>query len=165
MTKSTGQVKLIIEFLDQAFSARAWHGTTLRGSVRNVDYQEAAWRPTARHHNIREIALHAAYWKYIIWRKISGKTDVSFPYPGNNWPKLTGAFDKKTWDKDKALLKEYHDLLIAELKSFPDSKLKSFPPKSRYKYSKFLLGIGSHDLYHAGQIQLLKRLKRGGAVK
>ena len=110
MTKTTGAVELLIVFLDQAFSRSAWHGTTLRGSVRNVDCREALWRPTPKHHNVREITLHAAYWKYIVLRKISGRTGMSFPYPGNDWPKLPNTFDKKTWDKEKALLKKYHIL-------------------------------------------------------
>lgn len=165
MAKTNQSVELVIEFLEQAFNKSAWHGITLRGSLRNVEYKEALWRPSPKRHNIREIALHTAYWKYIVWRKVSGHTETSFPYPGSDWQKLPAKFDKKTWDKEKKMLTKYHTLLIKELNSFPASKLDKMGPKSKYKYKQLLLGIGSHDLYHGGQIQLIKRLKRRKKTK
>jgi uncharacterized damage-inducible protein DinB len=165
MPKSSKAIKVVIDFIKQAYNKNAWHGTTLRGSLRNVTIAEAKWRPSAKHHNIREIILHTAYWKYIIWRRLANLKGTSFEYSGNDWMKLPEKFDKKIWDKEKAILKKYHELLLSEIAKVPETKLERRPPGSKVTYKHLLLGIGSHDLYHAGQIQLLKRLKRGGIVK
>ncbi|HJS59272.1 MAG TPA: hypothetical protein VKA01_14315 [Vicinamibacteria bacterium] len=56
--------EILLGLLDEAFDKKAWHGTNLRGSVRGLDARTAAWRPGPRRHNIWELAVHAAYWKY-----------------------------------------------------------------------------------------------------
>ncbi|MFH2037141.1 MAG: DinB family protein [Candidatus Zixiibacteriota bacterium] len=156
---------LLIDFLEQAYNKKAWHGTTLRGSIRNVEMNEALWRPSAKYHNIRESIVHAAYWKYAIWRRISGNLDSHFEYPGSDWLKLPPKCDEKIWKFEIGLLKRYHDLLIKAVGQLKLSDLEKKPPNSKTTYKMLILGIGSHDLYHAGQIQLLKRLQRGGIVK
>ena len=50
--------------LDEAFDRRSWHGTNLRGSIRGLPRSTAAWRPAPDRHNIWELVVHAAYWKY-----------------------------------------------------------------------------------------------------
>jgi len=162
MSESTKPVQLLIDFLDQAFEKSAWHGTTLKGSVRHVDHELAVWRPDSGQHNIREIIIHTAYWKYTIWKKLVGKTDVTFDYRGTDWQKLPHKLDARLWLTEKAIIKKHHKLLISELEKFPAGKLLKIPPKSKFVYKRYLLGVGSHDLYHAGQIQLIKRLKKGG---
>ena len=165
MAKTITPIALLIDFLEQAYDKKAWHGTTLRGSLRNIDYREALWRPSPKHHNIWETILHTAYWKYIVRRKLISDIEASFPRQGSDWPKLPESPDIKTWKDDIALLKKQHNLLLKALKTFPASKLETYPPESKIQYKRYILGIGSHDLYHAGQIQLLKRLQRGGVVK
>ncbi len=58
------QIRLLLRELDQAYDKKAWHGTTLRGSLRGLTVKEARWRPARGRHNIWELVLHAAYWKY-----------------------------------------------------------------------------------------------------
>ena len=154
------KIQLLLRLLDQAYDKKAWHGTTLRGSLRGLTPKQALWRPGPRRHNIWEIVLHAAYWKYIVGRKISGRIDLSFPRPGSNWFPLPDSRDAKAWKKDVALLQEQHDQLRAALENFPAAKLYARAPKSIWSYAEHIYGVAHHDLYHTGQIQLLKRLQR-----
>jgi len=154
------QIQLLLRLLDQAYDKKAWHGTTLRGSLRGLTAKQALWRSGPQRHNIWEIALHAAYWKYIVHRKISGHTDLSFPRPGSNWFPLPDSRDTNAWKKDVALLQEQHGQLRAAVARFPAAKLYARAPKSIWSYAEHIYGIAHHDLYHAGQIQLLKRLQR-----
>jgi hypothetical protein len=155
-TKDDGRMELLLAFIDQAFDGRAWHGPTLRGSLRRVTPEEALWRPTPEHHNIWELALHAAYWKYVIRRKLTGAKKGSFTRTGSNWFRRDGDYGIKEWKKDLALLESEHRQLRELISSLDLNKAKRLD---------MLLGSASHDLYHAGQIQLLKRLQRGGAFK
>src|ERR1700733_13997187 len=62
---------MLIDFLDEAFDKKSWHGPNLRGSIRGLSAKEAAWRPGQDRHNIWELTLHAAYWKYIVRRRLT----------------------------------------------------------------------------------------------
>jgi len=143
------QVSFILDLIDQAFDRKAWHGTNLKGSLRRMTAAEASWRPAAARHNAWEIAVHCAYWKYAVWRRLTGVKRGSFPMKGSNWIERPAA--GADWKADFALLDQMHRQLrdtIAALKAVPDARM--------------LTGIAAHDLYHAGQIQLLKRLRQSG---
>ena len=66
-------VRLLLAAIDEAYERKAWHGTNLRGALRGVTARQAAWRPAAGRHNLWEIALHAAYWKYAVRRRLTGE--------------------------------------------------------------------------------------------
>jgi uncharacterized damage-inducible protein DinB len=141
---------LLIKILDEAYERKAWHGPNLKGSLRGVTPAEAAFRPAARRHSIRELTLHAAYWKYAVWRRLTGQKRGSFPLEGSNWFPRPGAPSAEEWKKEKALLDAQHRRLraaIAGLRKSPSRALE-----------RQLYGIALHDIYHTGQIQLLKRL-------
>jgi len=161
--KLDGRIQLLIDIAEQAYQTRAWHGTNLRGSLRGLTLAEALWRPGPNRHNIWELMLHAAYWKYAVWRTIAGADIGSFPREGSNYPKLPEKPDLKHWKKDLALLRKTHLEFLEVLRAFPPDKLSYKRPKKKYSWEEYIYGVASHDLYHAGQIQLLKRLCRAAS--
>jgi hypothetical protein len=151
---------LLLEVLDQAFDRRAWHGTNLRGSLRGVKPAEALWRPAPGRHNIWEIVLHCAYWKYAVHRRlVGGVKRGSFPRNPSDWPALPERRDGSGWTADVAILETYHARLRDGLAATPSARLER--REGSWRLIDHLAGIAAHDLYHAGQIQLLKRLQRG----
>jgi hypothetical protein len=153
------EINLLLEILDQAFDRRAWHGTTLAGSLRGVSPRAALWRPSAGRHNIWELVLHTAYWKYAVRRRLRGEKRGSFARPGSNWLALPTPAGKAAWTRDVALLKAEHQLLRGAIARFPVTRLTRRLPRSEWTARELIHGVAAHDLYHAGQIQLLKRLK------
>ena len=140
--------------IDQAYNRRSWHGTNLRGSLRGVTAKEAAWRPHSGRHNIWELVLHAAYWKYAVHRRLTGARMGSFALKGSNWiTRPRAEMTEAQWKKDVRLLDDTHRALRSAVASLKPGAIS----KNRFR----LTGIAAHDLYHAGQIQLLKRLVRG----
>jgi hypothetical protein len=79
------RVALLLQAYDQGYDHKSWHGPVLRGTLRGVTAEQAAWRPAPGRHNIWELAVHAAYWKYSILRRIRRMDRGSFPFPGSNW--------------------------------------------------------------------------------
>ena len=157
MNQMNKQIKLLLDLIDEGYNRKAWHGTNLRGSIRGLTAQQAAWRPAANRHNIWEIVVHCAYWKYTVRRRITGEKRGSFPLEGSNWFKRPLELTEKAWRVDIELLAMMHLLLgeaVAELKPSDLSKLS---PRKQYTLAATIRGIASHDVYHAGQIQLLKR--------
>ena len=152
---------LLLQIIDSGYNRKAWHGPNLRQSLRGVSAEEAAWRPAPDRHNIWEIAVHAAYWKYAVRRRLRGDPRGSFACEGSNWfvrPGLvshskvgaSGACpSEKAWREDKRLLEREHQKLrgaIAEARNY------RIPLAHIY-------GVAFHDVYHAGQIRLLRRLR------
>ena len=157
MTRNPAIASLIAS-LDEAYDRRSWHGTNLRGSLRGLSASSAAWRPGPGRHNAWEIALHAAYWKYAAWRRITGEKRGSFARAGSNWFAMPTPASEAAWRKDVALLQQYHRLLRAAVSRLADEDLERRASGGREPIGRLLRGIAAHDLYHAGQIQLIKRL-------
>jgi hypothetical protein len=148
----------LLAIVDAAYNRHSWHGTNLRGSIRGLTPAVAAWRPAANRHNIWEIVVHAAYWKYIGLRRLTGGARGSFPLTGSNFfERRTGLTDAQ-WKADVKLLDAQHQALRAAIAGLSARELKATPPGSKVSNFSLLSGVAAHDLYHAGQIQLLKRL-------
>jgi DinB superfamily len=147
---------LILMQLDQAFRRKSWHGTNLLGSIRGIDVETASWRPAPGRHNIWELIVHAAYWKYSVYRRLANEPAIRFPVKGSNWFERPAGTELKA---DIDLLKDYHKKLIESVSTLPSSKLTKIPKGSKTTYLDLAIGAAAHDLYHAGQIQLIKRLR------
>lgn len=155
------ELRLVLAILDQAYDHPSWHGTNLRGSIRAVSAKDAAWRPSPRRHNIWETAVHAAYWKYAARRRLTGQARGSFPLKGSNWFRRPDEMTDRAWRSDKALLDEMHASLRHAIERLSTRALHATPRGSKVSNFALLSGVAAHDVYHAGQIQLLKRLLAG----
>ena len=154
------RIRLLLDVFDQAFTAPAWHGTPLKGTIRGLTAREALWRPRPGRHNIWELVLHTAYWKCIVRRRLLRDPDITFPRPGANFPALPAKPNAIAWKRDRALLDEQHALLRRAIMGLSTRDLGKRAWRSQWSVAETVYGIASHDLYHAGQIQLLKRLQR-----
>jgi len=154
----TAPIALLLEVLDQAFDRRAWHGTGLWGSLRGLKPRDALWRPAPGRHCIWELVLHTAYWKYIVRRRLERDPDLAFPRAGSNWLPLPERPDATALKRDVTLLRVQHRLLRETIARFPVRRLRHKGWRSNWSNMQHIYGIASHDLYHAGQIQLIKRL-------
>jgi hypothetical protein len=155
------RIKDLIDLMDEAYDSRSWHGTNLRGSLRGLTAREAAWRPAPGRHNIWEIVVHAAYWKYAVRRRILGEKRGSFALGGSNWFVRPERATTEAWREDIALLGREHKALRETLAHLDSELLDRRATRSTITFGKLLRGIAAHDLYHAGAIQMIKRLQRG----
>jgi hypothetical protein len=155
-------IEILLAGIDRAFDRKSWHGPNLRGSLRGVDIKTAAWRPAPGKHNIWEIVLHAAYWKYVAKRRLTGEKRGSFPLKGSNFFQrpLADSDDASQWRSDVALLTDMHRDLRTAIEALGPTDLSKPAPGGSETILDLVLGIAAHDLYHAGQIQLLKRLQQ-----
>jgi len=149
----------LLAMLDEAYDRRSWHGPNLRGSLRGLRAAEAAWRPARGRHNAWELAVHAAYWKYAAWRRLTGEKRGSFAREGSNWLAIRSPPAEAAWRKDLDLLAECHRQLREAASRLGDADLDRPTPGGQETIGRLLRGVAAHDLYHAGQIQLLRRLR------
>ena len=158
MSRRSSVLDLLLRQLHQGFDQRSWHGTNLWGSIRTLDAARAAWRPQPERHNIREIVVHAAYWKYRVYRLISDDPPRSFDLRGSNFFPRPAPAGEVSWDDDRALLRAWQSRLVQAVQGLEPSRIGERVGNDWFTFEDLILGAASHDLYHAGQIQLLKRL-------
>src|SRR5262245_24728708 len=116
-------IDLLVEQIDRAYDRRSWHGTNLRGSIRGVSPRQAVWRPHPDRHNIEEIVIHAAYWKYAVQRRLTGEKRGSFGLQGSNWFPREDC-DPKQWQSDVRQLHDAHSRLKKTVASMTDLDLR-----------------------------------------
>jgi len=102
--------------------------------------------------------VHAAYWKYAATRRFTGGARGSFPLKGSNWFKRPQETTEKAWKTDVALLDQMHREFREAVEKLSTRDLAVTPPGKKVNNFALISGIAAHDLYHAGQIQLLKKL-------
>lgn len=156
------EIKHLLGLLDEAYNRAAWHGPNLRGSIRGITAREAAERPRAGRHNIWEIVVHAAYWKYAVRRRLVGEKRGSFSLHGSNWFRQPTDRSEKAWRADAALLDREHQKLREVVAKIRPAELDHPARGSQTLVRRLIAGVAFHDVYHAGQIQLIKRLLRAG---
>lgn len=162
------RIQLLLDSLDEGYRGPAWHGPSLHAALRGINHREAALRPARGRHNVWELAVHAAYWKYIVTRRITGAAGPTFRHSGGNWfvrpAKGDGSTDRelaRAWRTDLELLAETHSELRAVTSRLTASALDR-PSRGHQQTPSFMIeGIAMHDVYHAGQIQLLRKLVVG----
>jgi hypothetical protein len=154
------EIENLLGLLDEGYRHAAWHGPNLRGSIRGLTARGAAQRPRAGRHNIWEIVVHAAYWKYAVRRRLVGEKRGSFSLRGSNWFDRPIDRSEKAWRADVALLDAEHQKLREVVSTLPPEELDHPAHGSRTLVRRLIAGIAFHDVYHAGQIQLIKKLLR-----
>jgi hypothetical protein len=145
----------LLNVLEEGFAKASWHGPNLKGALRGVTAEQAAWRPAPDAHNIWELALHCAYWKYVVRRRITGEKRGSFPLPGSNFFARPVELSEAAWKQDLAILEKSHEALRSAVAGMPEGT------SSNAKLLHVIRGAAFHDVYHAGQIRLLRRLIKG----
>ena len=140
---------LLLQYIDSAYNKRSWHGPNLRSAIRGVSAAMASKRLGSRK-TIWEQVLHAAFWKQRVANRIGAAERL--PWTGQNWPKVKGS-SEADWRRDLAALDAVHVRFRAAV-----VRAGKLDEKTRW----MIYGAAAHDLYHAGQIRLLRRLLADG---
>jgi hypothetical protein len=150
----------IVNLLDPPTGKRLWYGgATVSGCLRGVTPEEAAWKPAPKRHSIWELTLHLAYWKHAVRRNLEALPKGTFPRSPANWPAVPRPANSSRWKGDRALLRSEHNQLVEAVRAFDPMRLdEPTGDRENFRFVDLLFGIASHDLYHVGQIQVLKRI-------
>ena len=161
MTAAQTEIDRIVDELQREHDGDPWHGSPLRTLLDGVSCEVAAARPIRNVHSVWEIVLHMTAWKNEVRRRLSG-TAAAVPLEGD-WPDVP-APTAEAWRDAQARLQQAHELLLAEVRRLPESKLfePTNDPRNRETGSGvthyvLLHGIVQHDVYHAGQIALVRK--------
>ena len=153
------EVRRIADQLRRAFEGVAWHGDSLMETLRGVTAEHAARKPVANLHNIWEIVWHITFWEDVSRRRTEG--EVFSVEIEDGWKTITDA-SEAAWQKTLEDLQRGNELLREAILRLDDAQLKNkveIPGLEQAYTIYFMLhGVIQHDLYHTGQIALLKKM-------
>jgi uncharacterized damage-inducible protein DinB len=160
MKTKQSQSALLADQIHRAFDGEAWHGDSVLEILNEVDAKTAAARPIKNAHSIWELVLHITTWDEVTIIRAGGK--ALMPTDEQNFPPVKDT-SEAAWKKAVENLKNTHSKLVETVAAFPDSRLHDqVPGKTGDHYDFYYLfsGIVQHELYHAGQIALLKKAQQ-----
>lgn len=147
------------EQLRRTLEGEAWHGPSVLESLAGLSAAQAASHPIAGAHSIWELVLHIASDYELVLRRLAG--DGRQPRPDEDWPACP-APTEANWQQTGEKLMLLNRLLREAVRDFPVERLDDplVPGVPYSAYTQFI-GVTQHNLYHAGQITLLKRALAG----
>jgi len=151
----TGIIEALVDQLRRSMEGVAWHGPSVREALDGIGAADAARHPISGAHSCWELVLHLCGSYQLVLRRLDG--DASQLLPHEDWPEVPPPTDEN-WERDVASLYALNDRLRDAVSRFPVDRLFE-PIVAEPPYSAFtqFVGLTQHDLYHAGQIVLLKR--------
>ena len=148
--------RVLARVIEEGYGAAAWHGPDLKAALEDVSPEIAFWRPSPERHSIAEIALHHAYCARAVRGQLSGTPLEPFVLEGDDWFALTDQ-TRLTWAEIRSAVDAEQSRLSRIVADICAGRVQpSLPDAERFD---LVLGITCHAVYHAGQVQLIKRLR------
>ncbi len=148
-------IERLIRQLHHTYHGPSWHGPTLKELLADVSAAQASRKGIRNAHSIWEIVLHAAAWKRAVQERLEGS--ASSLKGEEDWPPVSDSSDL-AWTNALEDLDRAHDLLVARVRQLAPTELDRFAPAQQISLYATIHGVIQHDIYHAGQIALLKKL-------
>jgi uncharacterized damage-inducible protein DinB len=148
------EINRILDQMDRAFSGEAWHGPDLKQLLDGVSAEDASKHPVSGAHSIWELVSHIAAWNTIVQQKSKG--EVVNVTAEQDWPPVWEA-SEVAWKRSLENLAESRTRLRNYVKTVRDDQLDERVQRENYSQYVLLQGLVQHDLYHAGQIAVLKK--------
>lgn len=150
------EIERILDQLQRAFEGNAWHGPSVREALNGVTAAQAHARPLPNAHSIWELVQHIAVWEDVGRRRLTGdRAQIAISSP-EDWPAADDT-SAAAWEQAKAALERGHQALVDAIAQTAESRLDEPIFEGMSTVYATLHGVIQHDLYHAGQIAMLKK--------
>jgi uncharacterized damage-inducible protein DinB len=150
-----GEIERIADQARRAFEKDAWHGPALSELLADVDHERARKRPIAGGHNIWELVLHITTWEKVAARRLAGEAvQVS---DEEDYPRVPLDGGEAAWKQALGELEAADRRLREAILAASEARLEQIVPGKDHTVYVMLHGVVQHNLYHAGQIAILKK--------
>jgi len=149
------EIERILDQLKRAYEGSAWHGPSVREALGGINAEQAHARPLNAH-SIWELTQHIAVWEDVGRRRLDGDRaaiEISSP---EDWPPADD-ISETAWEQSKAALDRGHEALREAVSRIPEERLDEPILEGMSSVYVTVHGVIQHDLYHAGQIAMLKK--------
>ena len=150
------EIERILDQLKRAYEGNAWHGPSVKEVLSGITAEQAHARPLANAHTIYELVRHIGVWEDAGRQRLEGDRaaiEISSP---EDWPPI---YDKseEAWQRTKDALDRGHQVFVKAIARVPELRLDEPILEGMSSVYVTLHGVIQHDLYHAGQIAMLKK--------
>jgi uncharacterized damage-inducible protein DinB len=149
------EIDRILDQLRRAFEGEAWHGPAVMEVLKGVTAEMASARPVSGVHSIWELTLHINVWEHAVLRRLRGDRALIYNTE-EDWPPDREQ-NEAAWHATLQTLVSTNEELRAEIAKLDDRRLDEPILDEMPSVYVTLHGVIQHDIYHAGQIALLKR--------
>ena len=163
MSELDPRIKNALVSIDPNTKRTGWHGCpTAIGVLRGVDTKLAVWRPYPEANNIREIALHIAFWENSVANRLSRKRlRLDFKQWKTGWAEISDSVDEKQWKEELSMIKSVHERLVESVMGFDPELLDDPAGKNTTRNAvEYIHGVAEHRLYHTAQMEMIKTLAK-----
>jgi uncharacterized damage-inducible protein DinB len=151
------EIERIKDQMQKIFYSDAWHGGSVMEFLSEISAKEAASHLLKARHSIWELVPHMETWKRVARYALEGK-EIGRISPEEDWPPIEDV-SEESWTRTVQSLKEEHEALVGALSRLSDERLVVTVPGRSHSFYTLLHGVIHHDLYHLGQIAILKEKK------
>jgi uncharacterized damage-inducible protein DinB len=151
---SMREIDRILDQMDRAFSGDAWHGPSLMSLLQSISAEDASKHPIKGAHSIWELANHLSAWNAITSHRLQGE-EVQITTE-RDWPPVWEV-SETAWRRALEILAESHAHLRSVVSKLKDDELDQKAAGPNYSRYVVIHGVIQHNLYHAGQIAVLKK--------
>ena len=162
--RTAPDVERVIAELARQHDGDPWHGPSRAAILADVSAGEAAWQPGGGAHSIWELVLHMRSWTREVERRALGGYPA-MPVDGD-WPAVLDT-SESAWAEAQASLDAAHEHLVGVVRKLGAARIservgatKGKPDGTGISHRAMLYSLAQHDVYHSGQVALLKRLAR-----
>lgn len=148
------EVKFLRDQIETTFKGDSWHGPNLIRTLEGIDVEQAKKRPLGERHTIWELADHISFWMEEVWKSIRDRSPLN-PDKRTDWPEM-GTTDEE-WELSVDRMGAAVNMTMDALTEWNDEDLQAKVPGTNYSFKQMLHGMVHHNLYHAGQINVLKK--------
>lgn len=147
------EVKFLRDQIETTYKGDSWHGPNLMNTLKGIDHKQAMKRPLGHRHTIWELTDHTSFWMEEVWKAVKNMEATELD-PEHNWPEM-GATEEE-WRQSVVRLEAAVNMVLDALAMWRDEQLYEEVPGRDYTFKQMLHGMVHHNLYHAGQINLLR---------
>jgi hypothetical protein len=140
--------------LERTLNGDAWYGPSWREVLDGVGVAAAMHRAVQQGHTIAEIVLHIITWHEVVTRRFGG--EVPQVTDEQDWPRARLASEQE-WTAAVQRLFDTGRVLAETMARFPESRVEEERPNNAGTWYTLMIGIVEHDVYHSGQVGLLRK--------
>lgn len=148
------EVKFLRDQIETTFKGDSWHGPSLLSTLTDIDHVEAMRRPLGERHTIWELTDHTSFWMEKVWKSARDHTSLN-PKKEKDWPEMGST--EEEWKQSVKRLEAAVNMSLDALAGWSSEDLEETVPGEKYNFRQMFHGMLHHNLYHAGQISILKK--------
>ena len=150
--------KQIKDALRHLYEGEVWHGPSIKEILVDMTSQDAIKRVTLKSKNIAEYLVHITNWRIFALEKLTGGDSYDIILNSEADWSVINSLDEKSWEEILQNYEEAQTELLEVVDTYTNAKLEAIVPSRKYTFYTLLHGVIHHDIYHSGQMMMLKRL-------